>query len=106
MTEKLEYAWFKTKRGMVYRPIEPPKPKRSVPFNIWVEPEPSGGASREKGVLRSQTLPLNWPYANKHDERGRPVFTSMREQRECLAAAQSDGEPIVYDEVDPEEYAK
>lgn len=64
----------------------------------WTEPEPSGGASTEKGVLISQSLPLRWPYAKQHDAKGRPVFTSFRQQKEALAAAHSDGEPIVYGE--------
>jgi len=65
---------------------------------VHMEPVPSGGASKEKGVLISQSLPLRWPYAKQHDKQGRPVFTSFRQQKEALAAAQSDGEPIVYGE--------
>lgn len=69
--------------------------------NGWAEPEPSGGASTQKGYMISQSLPFNWPYAKmagaSYDERRRPVFTSMTQQKEALRIAQSHGEPVVYD---------
>ena len=45
----------------------------------------------------SDALPLHWPYAPRHDQRGRPVFNSLREVQESVSRAQHDGENVIYD---------
>ena len=46
--------------------------------------------------LASYSLPLNWPYAPRHDKEGRACFTGMKEIRESVAKAQAAGEPVEY----------
>lgn len=45
----------------------------------------------------SLSLPLNWPYAPRHNEKGEAVFHSKREVSESLARAQHDGEKVIYE---------
>lgn len=45
----------------------------------------------------SISLPLNWPYAPRHDADGQAVFHSKREVSEALARAQHGGEKVIYE---------
>jgi hypothetical protein len=45
----------------------------------------------------SISLPLNWPYAPRHDKDGQAVFHSQREVREAVARANNDNEKVVYE---------
>lgn len=45
----------------------------------------------------SISLPLNWPYAPRHNAQGEAVFHSQREVREAVARANGDGEKVVYE---------
>lgn len=42
--------------------------------------------------MGNESLPLNWPFAKKHDSRGRPVFDTHQEQVEANARAAEAGE--------------
>lgn len=44
--------------------------------------------------MTSNQLPFNWPYAPRHDARGRPQFQNMREVREAMAKANQHGEVV------------
>lgn len=57
-------------------------------------PEPKVVETRH---FTAQSLPLGWPYAKRHDARGRCQFDSMSEVREAVARANDDGETVVYD---------
>lgn len=45
----------------------------------------------------SHSLPLNWKFAPRHDERGRPVFHNRQEIVEAQAKADHGGESVTYD---------
>lgn len=45
---------------------------------------PLASVARNISVV-SETLPLHWPYAPRHDSEGRCVFTSRREIKESVA---------------------
>ncbi len=42
--------------------------------------------------IGNNSLPLNWPFAKKHDSRGRPVFDTHQEKVEAEARAAEAGE--------------
>lgn len=47
--------------------------------------------------VTSKSLPFNWPFAPRHNERGEPQFQSQREIDEACAKAQHAGEDVFYE---------
>lgn len=45
----------------------------------------------------SHSLPLNWPYAPRHDKLGRPLFANKREVDEAVSRGNHEGEDVAYD---------
>ena len=55
-------------------------------------------AAKKTVEFRSVQLPNNWPYARRHDENGRPYFSSRREVEESVQRSKdTSADTMVYD---------
>lgn len=98
-----EYTFENNKgerRAFVYAMAEAPRIGDTVfrDGRVWRRvPDWVYRDARRDICFTSKQLPLHWPFAPRHNEKGEPQFASKREVTEALARAKDAGEPVDWD---------